>query len=223
MSPAAGKPSGRIVAELGRPETPEETAAREAERSRTYRAAKTFPNLVWALIFSLIAMLAIVLVVPRSNQPIERNVNVAELAQQSQVITDVPLIAPSVPAEWKANAAEARQGADGVLEWSAGYIVPGPNGEAAEFVGFSEGIQANPTWTLERTGQRQPTGEIDHAGLHWQEYDYTDLPEKEAGNSRYALSTERDGTTFVVYGSHSPERVKELASAVADALKAPAK
>lgn len=218
MSPAAGQPSGRIVAELGRPETPEETAAREAERSRTYRAAKTFPNLVWALIFSLLAMLVIVFLVPRSNQPVERNINVAEVAAQSQAVTEVPLVAPTVASSWKANSADIREGADGVLEWSAGYIVPGPSGEAAEFVGFSQGIKANPTWMLERTGKRQPTGEIDHAGLHWQEYDYTKLSEQEAGNSRYALSTERDGSTIVVYGSHSPERVKELASAVAASL-----
>jgi hypothetical protein len=40
----------RVVAELGRPETPEEEAARRAENSRLYRQRKTVNNLVYSLI-----------------------------------------------------------------------------------------------------------------------------------------------------------------------------
>jgi hypothetical protein len=38
----------RVVAELGRPETPEETAARKAESSRVYRSSQNFRNLIAA-------------------------------------------------------------------------------------------------------------------------------------------------------------------------------
>ena len=77
MSPAAGQPSGRIVAELGRPETPEEAAARQAESSRRYRTSKTFPNLVWALLVCLGVVLLIVLLVPRDDAPVARDLDVA--------------------------------------------------------------------------------------------------------------------------------------------------
>ena len=49
----------RIVAELGRPETPQETADRKAASSARYRSSKTFRNLVAALLIT-IAVVAVV-------------------------------------------------------------------------------------------------------------------------------------------------------------------
>ena len=57
----------RVVAELGRPETPEETAARQAENSLKHRQRQTVTNLVLALGASLLVVLALVLLVPRSD------------------------------------------------------------------------------------------------------------------------------------------------------------
>ena len=45
--------SPRIVAELGRPETPDETAARKAESSRVHRESQNTRNLVAALIVTI--------------------------------------------------------------------------------------------------------------------------------------------------------------------------
>ena len=56
-----------IVAELGRPETPEETAARKAENSRKRRANQTAFNLIVATIASLGIVLFLVVVVVRPN------------------------------------------------------------------------------------------------------------------------------------------------------------
>ena len=67
----------REVAELGRPETPEETAARKAENSRKHRQRQTLKNLVLALAASLGVVFIIVLLVPRSDGPIDRDVDVA--------------------------------------------------------------------------------------------------------------------------------------------------
>jgi hypothetical protein len=47
------RPEGRVVAELGRPETPAETAARKAESSRLHRQRQTVNNLVYSLIATL--------------------------------------------------------------------------------------------------------------------------------------------------------------------------
>ena len=53
----------RVVAELGRPETAEETAARKAENSRNHRSRQTVNNLV----YSLLATLGIVVVIVAAN------------------------------------------------------------------------------------------------------------------------------------------------------------
>ena len=58
---------GRVVAELGRPETPSETAARKAESSRVYRSSQTFRNLIAALLASVAVVLVIAFAVPRRN------------------------------------------------------------------------------------------------------------------------------------------------------------
>ena len=55
----------RVVAELGRPETSQETADRKAESSRLYRVRKTPSNLVWALLVSLGVVLVMVMITPR--------------------------------------------------------------------------------------------------------------------------------------------------------------
>jgi hypothetical protein len=52
--------SPRIVAELGRAETPDETAARKAESSRVYRASQNTRNLVAALIVTIAVNVAAV-------------------------------------------------------------------------------------------------------------------------------------------------------------------
>lgn len=220
MSPAAGAPSGRIVAELGRPETPEETFARQAESSRLYRARKTFPNLVWALLVSLLAVLAIWFLVPRDDSPVVRDIDVAQASAQAEAALGRPVARPEVPEGWTANTAELRTGADGVAEWSVGYVIPDANGSPTEFAGLSQGIDANPTWVLARTGTRTPTGTVELGGRSWDEYDYTSLPEDEAGNAAYAVSTEVDGATLVVYGSRTAESVRTLATASLASLEA---
>ena len=63
----------RIVAELGRPETPEETAARRAENSLKHRQRQTVQNLILALGASLLVVLVIVLIVPRSDAPMSHS------------------------------------------------------------------------------------------------------------------------------------------------------
>jgi hypothetical protein len=78
-----GKPP-RVVAELGRPETPEETAARKAENSRKHRAKQTINNLVLSLLVSLGLVLVIFLMVPRGTGGFEdRSVDVVTLAAEA--------------------------------------------------------------------------------------------------------------------------------------------
>ena len=57
----------RIVAELGRPETPQETADRKAASSARYRSSKTFRNLVAALLITIAVVADVYLGVPRGS------------------------------------------------------------------------------------------------------------------------------------------------------------
>ena len=59
----------RVVAELGRPETAQETADRKAEFSRTYRASQNTRNLIAALLVTLAVVVVIVFAVPRGSLP----------------------------------------------------------------------------------------------------------------------------------------------------------
>ncbi|KAB1643265.1 DUF4245 domain-containing protein [Gulosibacter chungangensis] len=202
-----------IVAELGRPETPEETAARKAENSRLYRQRKTINNLVAAIAVSLLAVAVIVFMVPRDDSEKLRDVDYQAAAAQAQPGYDVELLAPDVPDQWQSNSAEIRQGADGVFEWYMGFMIL--DGDlATEYVGLSQGINANDTWTYEKLDRRTPTGSITINGVEWIEYDYTDLSTDEAGNTRYSLVREDAGSTVLIYGSHTAEAVQELASRI---------
>lgn len=205
--------SPAIVAELGRPETPEETAARKAENSRRYMQRKTIQNLVAAIGISLLAVLVLVLIVPRDDREILNDVDYQQVAVDAQHSFDVELLSPDVPENWQSNAAEVRSSADGVTEWYVGFLVV-EDDTAREFVGMSQGVNANDTWTYEKVDRRAPTGSVTIDGLEWDEYDYRDLPQDEAGNTRYSLVRNQDGSTIVLYGSHSAESVQELAARI---------
>jgi hypothetical protein len=205
----------RVVAELGRPETPEETAARKAENSRNHRQRQTLKNLVLALGASLLVMLVIVFIVPRSDAPIDRDVDVAAVAEQAQIASDDPLAVPRVPEGWRANAAELRTSkADGVTAWYAGYLTP-----SNEYIGMYQGLEANPTWVsglLERT---LATGTTTIDGVEWTVYDNRGAGD-DVGNAEYGLTTEAGDSTFVLIGTATQAEFEALASALVPTIEA---
>lgn len=213
------KNSQPIVAELGRPETAEEVAARKSEASRLHRVRQTMRNLLASLGVCALAVIVLVAVVPRDDSQIVRDVDYAAVAESAQADVSHPLVAPALSDEWTSNEAELRTGADGVVEWYIGFIKSDDAGEAAEYVGVSQGIDANPTWLAERVAKRDATGSISLAGFTWSEYDYTDLPSDDTGNNAYTLTLEHDGSTIVVYGSHAPETVQVVAESISQELE----
>lgn len=207
--------SPRVVAELGRPETPEETAARKAENSRTYRQRQTVKNLVLSLGASLLVVLVLVLLVPRSDTPIERDVDVALVAAQAQASSDDPLAVPELPEDWRANAAELRRSdVDEVTAWYAGYLTP-----SDEYLGMYQGLDANPTWIAELLARTLATGTTTIDGVEWTVYDNRDSAD-DVGNARYGLTTEADGTTFVLLGTATPEEFETLAAELVPTIEA---
>ena len=211
---AAQRPP-RVVAELGRPETPEETAARKAENSLKHRQRQTLKNLVLALGASLLIVLVIVLLVPRSDAPIDREVDVASIAEQARIASDDPLAVPALPEGWRANAAELRTSAvDDVTAWYVGYLTP-----SNEYIGMYQGIEANPTWVASLLARTTATGTTTIDGVEWTVYDNRETS-IDVGNAKYGLTTEAGDSTFVLLGTATPEEFETLAAALVPTVEA---
>lgn len=205
----------RVVAELGRPETPEETAARKAENSLKHRQRQTLLNLVLALGASLLVVLVIVLIVPRSDAPMEPDIDVAPIAEQAQIASDDPLAVPELPEGWRANAAELRTSTvDGVTAWYVGYLTP-----SDEYIGMYQGLEANPTWVAALLERTLATGTTTIDGIEWTVYDNRDSGD-DVGNARYGLTTVAGGSTFVLLGTATPEEFLALATALVPTIDA---
>jgi hypothetical protein len=208
MTPTKRAP--RIVAELGRPETPEETAERLAENSRKYRARKTVNNLVLSLLATLVTVLVLVLLVPRSDKPIERNIDYRSVASQVQTGVDEPLMSPALPAGWRANAAEWRTGGgDKVPSWYIGLLTP-----RNEFIGATQALDANPTWLNAQLQGAPAADTVTIDGVKWDVYRNT-APEKDRGNFDYALVTAAGRSTYLLVGTARQDEFEALARALA--------
>jgi Protein of unknown function (DUF4245) len=210
MSPAK---TPRIVAELGRPETPEETAARLAENSRKYRARKTVNNLVLSLVATLGAVLALVLIVPRSDTSSLHTVDYHQVATQAQNGIDEPLVDPRLPDGWRANAAEWRTGgADKVPSWYIGLLTP-----RDQFIGLTQAINANPSWLADALQRQAATGTVTIDGITWDVYRNT-VEDGDRGNFDYALVTASADSTYLLVGTATEPEFAELARALADQI-----
>lgn len=212
---SAAKRAPRVVAELGRPETPEETRHRLAENSRVYRARKTVNNLVLSLLVTVGAVLVLVLVVPRSEAPLDRPVDFATVAAQVQTGIDEPLLVPDLPAGWRANAAQWRLGgSDKIPSWYIGLLTPGN-----EFIGLTQGLGANPSWVSAQLKNAPPTGTVSIDAVTWDVY-RNRAPEKDRGNFDYALVTTAGTSAYLLVGTASKAEFAELAAVLAAQISA---
>jgi len=191
--PATDDQGRPIVAELGRPETPEELADRRAESSRRHRANQTLLNLLLAIGASLAIVAVLVLVVVRPGPSDDANrVDYRHTAAQAHAVVSTPLAAPELPAGWWANRAELSRPSDQVASWQIGFISP-----ASRYVGLVQGIDADPTWVADQVAKLQPTGSHRYGGLTWRVYDHRDA----GGDVAYALVTTSGRSTIVLAGS----------------------
>ena len=194
-----------IVAELGRPETPEETAARKAENSRKHRANQTLLNLVYSLVATLAVVALLVLVVVRPDPPAPTPVDFADIASRAQSSVSETLLVPSLPPQWRANNAELRSGSDDIDAWYIGFISP-----SEQFIALTQGIDANPTWLAAALDGRPATGSEVVDGIEWQIFDYRGT--EDSGNLAYAMSTIAGANTVVLYGTADPNEFRTVAS-----------
>lgn len=202
-----------IVAELGRPETPDEKAARVAEARRRRRSNQTTKNLVLSIAASLGIVLFLVLVVVRPDPAPLVIDHLAAAAEAEQSLGET-VAAPIVPPTWVANRAELA-GSGGVDEWTIGFITADET-----FIGLVQGFDANPTWLRDTLRDAGDGDEIDIAGLTWQRFDRRGVDG--VGLREYALVTETASSTIVLYGTAVDDDFALLATAVAADLPAAA-
>ena len=202
----------RVVAELGRPETPQEAADRKAKTSREHREHQTFSNLIYALLVCVAIVVVIVLAVPQgdySGPPsVDWHANKAESAAGLGVDAADPL--PSK--QWTANVAELRD-TDDVPTWYIGFQTPDE-----QFAAVAQGVHATDAWVADELAQRRPTGTLELDGRDWTVYDHRDLGDA-AGNVEYGLKTTVGESTVVVYGTASIREITHLAQSVSTSLR----
>ena len=202
----------RVVAELGRPETAEETADRKAEFSRAYRASQNTRNLVAALLATLAVVIVIVLAVPRGSLPDREPIDVSAVAEDVSAAEGRVVIAPAVPKSWLANS--ARIEGDSVRAWTIVYV---PD-ETSGFLRVAQGFDADPAWTTRVLKGADADGTVTIDGVVWDVYDIPD-PSR-AGNVSAALSTQAGDDIVLVYGSTDRNTLHQAASAVAEQVLA---
>jgi hypothetical protein len=204
-----------VVAELGRPETPEETAARKAENSRRHRANQTLLNLVVATIASLAIVLFLVVVVVRPEPAVVDAIDYAAVAAEAQGGADAPLLAPALPDGWYANDARF-QATAGVPTWYIGFITP-----ATQFIALVQGIGANPTWqaaVLDGLGDADATGSTTIDGITWTVFDRRDADDP--GNYEYSMAAGIGESTIVLHGTAGVAEFELIAASIAASIAA---
>ena len=203
----------KIVAELGRPETPAETAARKAENSRLYRSRKTINNLVYSLLVTLGLVLAMYFLVPRAEGDPNWSIDYVEQSEIASKSLGEELLVPAMPEQWRANAAELRNATNGkVISWYIGFITP-----ADKFIAFNEAFDADATWVSNTLKDYPATGEITIDGQKWTVYDNRSM--KDAGNVQYALVTSSGRSTIVLFGTADNAEFEQLATSITATLR----
>lgn len=196
----------RIVAELGRPETPQETADRKAASSARYRSSKTFRNLVAALLITIAVVAVVYLGVPRGSLAEPEPADVPAAAAAAEASVGRPVLVPEVPEDWRANSAR--------LEGGMWRVVYAP---ASGFVRVAQGLDAPDDWTSREIGGYAPTGTVTIDGITWDEYR---IPSAGRTDSiSYALSTPAGTDTVLVYGATDAATAAIAAEGVTDQIR----
>lgn len=203
----------RIVAELGRPETPEETAARKAEASRIYRSSQNTRNLIAALLVTLAVVAIIMFAVPRGTPPEREPIDVAATAERIAAAENRTVLSPDISDGWVVNRA-AIEGDGAVRAWTVVYA-PADENERG-FLRVAQGFDAGETWPAIVLSGSAPTGTMTVDGIEWDHYE---LEPSRTGNISVALATEAGADTVLIYGAADEGLLEDVAASVADQIR----
>ncbi|GAA1939738.1 hypothetical protein GCM10009775_34620 [Microbacterium aoyamense] len=203
----------RVVAELGRPETPDETAARKAESSRIYRSSQTTRNLVAALIATLIVVAVIIFAVPRGTPAPQDPLDISAAAERVSSSEGRTAISPELPEDWTATRATI-DGEGSVRTW---LILTTPTDEEIPgFLRIAQGFDADEAWPARVLSGAAPVGAVTIDGIPWDRYE---LDPSRTGNISVALSTRAGADTILVYGQADAATLEQVAGSVTDQVR----
>ncbi|WP_341935062.1 DUF4245 domain-containing protein [Microbacterium sp. LWO14-1.2] len=202
-----------IVAELGRPETPEETAVRKAEFSKAYRSSQTVRGLIAALLATLAIVVVIVLAVPRGEPATERTVDMVGIAADVESSVGSPVIVPELGDFWRVNAAGLTSGATPVWDVT---LAPASQNERG-FIKLAQAFGVDSSWAPQRLNGIAPTDATDIGGLEWDVYSLGDAGAKQ--NVTYAIGTQAGDDYVLLYGSRSAESTADLAETLVPQIR----
>ena len=202
-----------IVAELGRPETPDETAARKAASSKAYRSSQTVRSLVAALIATLAIVAVIVFAVPRGEPATATKIDMVGIAADVESTVDSPVIVPDLDGFWRVNAAGLTSGATAVWD-----VTLAPSAEKERgFVKLAQAFDADSSWAPQRLNGTAPTDTTSIGGLEWDVFELGDAGAKQ--NLTYAIGTQAGDDYLLLYGSRSADSTAELAESLVPQIR----
>ncbi|WP_460799162.1 DUF4245 family protein [Microbacterium sp. GXF0217] len=198
------KPAAPIVAELGRPETPDETAARKAASSQAYRSSQTFRHLIAALILTVAVVAVIVFAVPRGEPTPAAAIDVDRIAADVESTMQSPVIVPELDDFWRVNVAQLDGGA--TVVWNM-TIAPADEEERG-FIRIAQAFDADASWAPQMLDGFAPTSSMTIDGREWDVYDIGD---RGSANVTYALGTQAGDDYLLLFGSRSADSMAEFA------------
>lgn len=197
-----------IVANLGRPETPQETADRKAASSAAYRSSQTFRSLIAALIATVGVVLLIVLIVPRGDMAGSNGVDLPTSAQNAQNALDRPVLLPTLPSNWRVNKTVLIDGKPTVWD-----ITAAP--EAADARGYAhiaQAFDATADWAATPLKGTAPKGTVSIGGRTWSQYEPANPAQ--SGNITDALGAQVGQDYILVYGALGKAQTAELVAKI---------
>ena len=209
---------GRVVAHLGRPETPEETAARKAESSRVHRNAQNFRNLIAAVLVILAVVAVIIFLVPRGTITEGEQPDAVGLAESTSRQMGEPALAVEARDGWRVNAAKL-SGMDtvGTPVWNVVYA---PDGDSAEtgYVSLKQAFNADEDWVAQTLFGAKIDSEVEIAGITWTRFT---VPAGETnGDITYAIGTPAGSSYALLYGTAAEEDFAAYATELAPGITA---
>jgi hypothetical protein len=167
------------------------------------RANSTVIGMIMAVSATVAIVVPVVLLNPtHTADTYQRNIDVERVADQAAGDAGYEPAAPELPEEWSSNFARWTSGtSDGVDYWEVGYLTA-----ANGFIQFTQTAEGNPSWTAQRTGRAQVSGERSIGGVGWELLD--------ASNGDTVLTAEVDGSTLVLSGEADLAEFDVLAEAV---------
>ncbi len=200
----------RIVAELGRPETPGETAARKAESSRVYRSSQTFRNLIAAIIITVLLLAVIVLIVPRGTLAEPEQKDPVAIAQALAKDMDRPVVAAAtVPSGWRVNGTPARTEDSGARVWKVVYAPDKDNRTDTGFVTLEQAFDTDADRVAVKLPGTRAADTVEIDGREWTRYEVSTAQRNQ--NITTVLGTEIGDDHVMLYGNASEQRFTEFA------------